>query len=180
MAVAPLEYLYCDQTDVTNILSAAGFLDRLDDNRDGILSVAEQGAFTAIQTDVSEWVNFYCYHNYDPMYLSQSNWINLRAAELAAYLVCTRRGNSCPDVIYERAQKAEQWLQEIHAGRYMLPNVPMRRARAPVFSSLRADPRFRFKVLRVETNYSSTTEPTQQPTGYSQAQDFSELYSFEI
>src|SRR6185369_6058368 len=145
------------------MLSVAGVRSRLDDDQDGYVTAAEQARLTDIITDVSETVDFYCYDRYSQDKLAGSNWVKARATELATHFLCTTRANPAPESVIERATKAEQWLEQVHEGRYRIPGCALRRSQAPVWSSLRADPRYNWKVLRVEQAYSSSDQTTTQP-----------------
>lgn len=168
--------VYCTQTDVERILSVTGVRDRLDDDQDGYVSTAEQARMTEICEDVSDTVDFYCWDRYSPDQLSLSSWVLKRSAELAAYFLCTTRANPVPQSIMDRAQKAEDWLEQVHEGRYRIPSCVLRRSQAPVWSSIRADPRYNWRVLRVELGYSSSRQTTTQP----QNPDYREQFSAEM
>ena len=179
MAPQALAYTYCTQTDVEAYMSTLGVRDRLDDDEDGNISAAEQVRLTDCIINATETVNFYTIHRYKPQYLAQSNWVCRRATELATYDLCTCRGNPAPTSVAERAKQAQDWLEQIHNIQYKVPLIPERRVLAPSWSSLRANPRYNFKVIRVELNTGSTTEPT-QATAQPQFPDWTEAYSFEI
>ena len=178
MAATPLSYTYCTQADVERILSAAGVRDRLDDDEDQLVSSTEHEAWTDILAGATDTVNFYCWSMYSPENLATSNFITNITAKLAAYHLCTRRGNPAPESIQEQAQKAEEMLQRVYENSHPLPNVPLRRALAPAWSSIYCDPRYNHRVIRVERN-ASTQDPTQQ-TALSQNVDYRDAYSFEI
>ena len=147
--------LYCSQTNVEQILSANGVTLRLDDSGDGTVSAAEQLAMDFALADAAETCNFYLWPKYSPSWLATSNWVNVRASWLATYALCDRRGNPCPESLEDRAEKVLEELERVHSGSHLLPGVPLRWAMAPVYSNVRADPRYEYRVLRVERNNSS-------------------------
>lgn len=166
--------LLAQQSDVEHYLSAQGVRYRLDDDGDGVVSVDEQAALTDALTEASETCYFYLFFKYDPVNLAVSNWVNRKATILAGYRICTRRGNPPPNIVVEDAAKAEEDLKAVADGPRMVPNVPLRRMLAPVWSNTRADPRYNFRVIRVERQQSS-----QQTTGLPQNTDWQDAYLFE-
>ena len=61
-------------------------------------------------------------------------------------------------------------------GKTTLPNVPLRRLLAPVWSNIRVDPNYMFRCVRVERNQSSQYNPTQ----LQQNTDWNDAFCFEI
>lgn len=146
---------YCDQDSVTAILSAVGVTLRLDDDQSGSASVSEIAYLTQLRGWASQTVDMYCWDRYSPSWLAQSPLVQRWASFLACYDLCSRRGNAVPDQIQMHAEKAEDDLKEIHAGRLRIPGIPQRRVCAPTWSNTRFDPRFQFRCIRVERNTSS-------------------------
>lgn len=153
MAISPA---YTTRADVERMLSAAGVRLRLDHFGDGISTGATDANVMTDAVDMAtETVNFYCWSKYEPSRLATSVLVNRWATVLAAYEVCMLRGNPVPNVLMQRAEKVETYMQQVADGPRVLPNVPRRRTGAPVFSNLRCDPRFILKVIRVERNNST-------------------------
>jgi len=178
VAAPPLTYLYCTQADVESILSSAGVLDRLDDEGDQYVTSTELVAMTDIITDASETVNFYAWSRYSGESLATSNWVKRRTAELAAYELCTRRGNPAPEAVEAKALAAQEMLSKVRDRNHPIPGIGLRRILAPAWSNIRCDARYNWKVIRVERG-TSTSEPTQQTT-QPQFIDRGEQYSYEI
>jgi phage gp36-like protein len=154
--------LYCDQGSVERYLSAQGVSLRLDDDGDGYISDTEQAALTDALIEASETCNFYLFWKYTPTMLATSNWVNRKATLLAAYRLCSRRGNPPPQIVVEDAARVEEDLKAVADGGRMVPNLALRRVLAPVFSNTRVDPRYNFRCIRVERQQSSS-QPSQLP-----------------
>ncbi len=123
----------------------------------------------------TETANFFLYAKYDPSQLVQSNLVNRWTTYLAGYDLCTCRGNPVPESVVVQAEKAEEKLKAIYDGQHFLPGIGLRQNQAPTWDNLSADPRFQFRVIRVERRTSSQ-EPTRRPTIIS----YPDAYVFEI
>ena len=168
-------WLFCDKGDVERRLSAEGVLLRLDHDDDGTVSVAEEAGMADALSDAAETILYYCWAKYDPTVLQQSAWINRRAVDFATYVLCGTRGNPIPDSVSKRAREAEKKLLEIRDGPGLVPACPLRRRMAPAWSNTRLDPRFSFKVIRVDPQTSS------QASGLvPQVTDWQAAYTIEI
>lgn len=167
---------YCTQSDIEHYLSAAGVELSVDDDGDGYISTDEQAAITDARVEASETVNFYCWDKYTPAALATSNWVNRAATIFAAYRLRSRRGNPVPAIIVDDAGKYEEKLTLIKEANGKIPGVPLRRTLAPVWSNTRCDPRYQFRVIRVERNQSALHNPTQLP----QNTDYSDAFTFEL
>ena len=121
-----------------------------------------------------EEINKYTHDYYSMAQLGRSNLVNQWATYLAAYYLSMRRGN--PALFITEKEDAIAELKEIRSGDLRLPGIPMRRSLAPIWSSLRADPRYTWNVLRVERG-SSTRTPA---TTLRQNIDYGEAYMPEI
>lgn len=150
--------LYASQADVEAILSAHGVSLRLDDDQDDVVSSTEQDAMDFALGDASITIDDYLGAMHTSAYLATSRWVNNRAAWLATYALCGRRGNPEPESLIERAEKIIEELEYHRRANRPLPGLPVRTRLAPNWSNLRPDLRFNFKVLRVERSTSSRNE----------------------
>ena len=176
MALTTRAYTYVTDADIDEILSANGVTARLDDDASGTISAAEELRRDNAQVLASETLDYYLYSRYAPNRLAESNLVNLWAAYYAAWHVCQARGNPVPKSISDYILDfIEPKLEDISAGRKFLPGVPLRRTQAPTWDNIRANPRYSFKVLRVERKTSSK-EPTDLPV----VVDYASEYSYEI
>lgn len=178
MAATPLTYTYTTRAAIERMLSAAGVRDRLDDDEDQLVTSAEEDALDDIIADATDTVNFYCWSKYAPEQLATSNLIERMTTKLAAWELCRRRGNPAPDALTEMAQEVQEMLQRVYENNHPLPGIALRRVLAPAWSNVRCDPRYQFKVIRVERG-TSTSEPTQQ-TAQPQFPDYQEGFAWEI
>lgn len=174
--VLPLPYQYCQLSDIQNYLSAQGVTLRLADQPGNVIDSFGNANVQDILNEATVTIDFYCFGKYTPAILATSMWVNRKATILAAYRIGSRRGNPVPEIIVEDAGKAEEELKAIADGPRLIPNLPLRRILAPTMSITRCDPRYIFKVIRVERNQSSRWSPTQLP----QNQDWQDAFVFEL
>lgn len=172
MTLPALPYLYCTQTDIENYLSAVGVKLRLDDDQDDIISTQEQEAMTDILAEATETINYYLFAKYTPAILATSWWVNRQATIFGSYRLCSRRTNPVADVVIEDVAKSEKQLEAISEGPKLVPNLPARMILAPHMSNTRCDPRYTFRVIRVERNQSSLWSPTQLQQNVDRADEF--------
>lgn len=158
---------YCTQNDITNRLSVDGVTYRTDDDPPTDLG--------DVIVDACSQVDEYLFSQYDPIQLAQSDWVRSRAADIAAYLLCERRGNPVPPGIAAKFERTLERLERVRLGVICVPNLPMRKELAPVLSNVRV-------VLTpwphtvVERNNS-----TGKPTGYDQHNDPMDFgYDYQI
>lgn len=174
--VATLDYTYCVQADVEDIMSVVGAALRLDDSGDRVVDATEQRAMTYAIIDATETINYYCFVKYATQWLATSNFINRACAVLAAYALCKHALNSAPESLVNWAAEYEHKLQEVRDGQGLLPNIPLRRKLAPQWSFTRIVPwPYQFRVIRVERQNSSTDPRTR----LQQNTDYQESYSID-
>jgi phage gp36-like protein len=148
---------YCTQNDITNRLSADGITYRTDDN--------PPTALGDVITDAGTTIDEYLFFLYDPVQLATSDWVRERAADIATYLLCERRGNPVPPGIAAKYERTVEKLEQVRLGQRAVPNLPIRKEQAPVLSNVRVrlDP---FPRVVVEPSNS-----TGKPQGYDQHRD---------
>lgn len=112
---------YCLRVDVENIISSAGLNMSADDNRDGIVSAAEELHVTrAIEMSASN-MNARLGRRYKLSDLSDNDWVKFCNATLAAEMVMRRRGNGPPPSVVDAADQFRDDLNDIVAGRLSVP-----------------------------------------------------------
>ncbi len=150
--------LYCQQTDVQNRLSADGVNYRIDDVPPSTLG--------DVLTDASTQIDEHLFFLYDPAQLATSDWVRERCADIAACLLCERRGNPVPPGIQAKYERTMNRLEKIRLGLLAVPNLPIRKEMAPVLSNvrIRLDPFPRTVVERANS--------TGNPQGYNQHLDY--------
>jgi phage gp36-like protein len=168
-------YTFCDRGDLERRLSAEGVLAALDHDADGALSDAELLGLDDAISDASETVLYYLFAKYDPTVLQQSPWVNRRCVDFAAYVLAGSRCNPVPDSVFQRAERAEALFKEVRDGAGLVPNCPLRRRLAPVWSNTRVDIGYQFKCVRVEPY---TSGPPSE--GVTRQVDYPASFTFEI
>ena len=169
--------LYCVQGDIEAILSQTGIRLRLDKDGDGQLDATEIGALNYVISGASDTIDFYCSQKHTQAYLVQSTWVNYRCAILATYDACKLAANPVPEAIEDWADRViEDELKKIRYGTDFVPNIPLARKLAPVFSNTRCDPNYQFRVIRVERQQSTDSIPT----GLRQNTDYADAFTLEV
>lgn len=121
---------YCVMNDVKNILSTSGVTLRLDDT-------PPTAADGDVIDDASRLIDEYLLLFYSEANLALSPWVKHRCAEMAAYLLCERRGNPVPTGLARRYERCEERLEKARLGQLWVPDIPMRKAAVPVLSNVR-------------------------------------------
>lgn len=118
---------YCDTDDLLDRLSAAGVIDRSDDTPPHHLG--EVIARASLKVDQ------HCLLLYEAGRLAQSEQIKQVAADIAAHLLCRRRGN--PSVFREEYDEAMLYLRRVQLGVLQVHDIAARREVVPSVSNLR-------------------------------------------
>lgn len=147
---AATTYLYCVAADVENILSVDGDTGRLDDDDSGSLSATESGYLTRAIQWATARVNLYLLGKYPAVDLAQSWIVNQYASIVAAYLVCSRRGNSAPASLKALYEETMEDLKQLRAGEIQLPDTAMRTAAWPAWSNVNVSVLYTIKRVRVQ------------------------------
>lgn len=148
---------YCSQNDLLNRLSADGVNYRIDDN--------PPVALGDVIIDASSQIDEHLFFLYDPTQLVQSDWVRERCADIAAYLLCERRGNPVPPGIEAKFVRTMDRLEKVRCGQLAVPNLPVLKSLAPVLSNVRIQ-MWPWPRVVVEPSNSTGT-----PAGYPQSQD---------
>lgn len=137
---------YCTEDDIENRLSTTGVTLRTDDT--------PPTALGDVIDDASTLIDEHCRLRYTPAVLAASDWVNQRATDLAACLLCERRGNPPPASIQRKHDRAMERLELVRRGLLQIPDVGMRKSEVPVLSNqrVRLDPH-----PRVQTQKSKST-----------------------
>jgi phage gp36-like protein len=148
--------LYCSITDVQNRLSAAGVTARVDDT-----PPTSNGD---VLDEASRIVDEHAYLLYGAN-LTLSTVVKHWTANIAAYLLCERRGNGVPKGIAEKYDRAMESLKRVLKNGRQIPDIAQLKTACPVLSNqrVRLDPN-----PRVVTE---TSKSTGTPAGYVQNQD---------
>lgn len=149
--------LYCTMDDVSNRLSAAGVTYRLDD-------VPPDPTDGDVLDEASRTIDEHCLLFYTEQNLALSPTVKHWCANIAANLLCERRGNPVPGGIERKFDRTMKSLERVQRGR-QIADIPMRKACVPVLSQprIRLDP---FPHTVIEKSGSTGT-----PEGYNQRRD---------
>lgn len=178
MPPTALAYLYTDRASIEREMSEAGVRLRLSDDGDAQATAADEDVLNDCIVMATETVNYHLFHRYSPRYLAASNLVWRWATVLAAYELAARDGSPVPESLAERAQRAEEKLEAAAESRRGLPGVPLRNV--PVsWSNVRCDPRYQFRVIRVERGTSARPTTPGAP-GPQAGPDWRDLGTYEI
>jgi phage gp36-like protein len=157
---------YCTQSDLVNRLSADGIAYRTDD--------VPPAALGDVLAEAATVIDEHCRLAYDPASLAQSDWVQQRATDIAAFMLCQRRGNPVPPGVAQKYERTLERLELVRKGQLAIPDAPGRRNQVPVMSNLRVrlDPFPRVVVER----YSGPTR--ERPKDYTQATDYAEPQTY--
>lgn len=147
---------YCDADDLADILGEAGVSLRLSD--------VPPEALGRVLVRAAAKVNRYCLRRYTAAKLAASEWVRVVAAEMAAYLLCTRKGNPAPSSVVDLWNMALEDLKLIKAGD-QIPDIAARKTGAPVLSNVRVRLR---PVMHTRVEQARSTG---NPEGYVQRKD---------
>lgn len=164
---------YCTQTEVENIWSEEGVINRTDDSPEGVLDSSE---VTAVIEQASSRIDMFLSRRYSTAALGSSDWVTWCCAYLSACLLSKRRGNPCPESIGAECQKYLEWLAEVRDGVMDLPGVSPEQDTLPAVSNMTVDGRFRrAKVRRVPSTSTRDGNPP-SPVKRHEAQDWNQWY----
>lgn len=129
---------YCTITDLQHVLSSTGVSLRVDDG------VAAEEVAECIE-EADQEIEQATHYLYTAASITASVWIQHRAKNIAAYLLCCRRGNPGPASLEARYTRAIEQLEKVRLGQLLIPGAVMSKAAAPTMSnmapSLRPHPR---------------------------------------
>ena len=112
---------------------------------------------------------------YSVTQLLRSNLVNQWATWLSCYYLSGRKGNDPPKVFAREFERILKQLMMILSGAMNIPEILRRRSSAISMSNTRANPRYNFRVLRIEKGTSSKITG-----GKRQITDYEEAFSVEL
>ena len=147
---------YCTATDIDNVLSSTGVDLRTDDGTEATL-VAE------VIEEADQEIEQAAHYLYTAASLATNVWVNHRAKDIAAFLLCERRGNPAPASLARKFDRAIELLEKVRIGGLLIPGAVMSKALAPTMSNVRSTLRpFPRSVIE-------KTRSTGKPEGYNQS-----------
>jgi phage gp36-like protein len=125
VSVSPV---YTTRDKIARRISQLGIDALTDDDVDSINGAIE---------DATTEVNGYMFILYDATRLAASQWIQMRATDLAVLFISSRRNNPAPQEAVRRYERALKELELYGSGARPLPDAAMRKSAAPVLSNQR-------------------------------------------
>ena len=148
LEVVAAEPLYTTREEIESIWSELGVDLRLDDSDDGMLSTVEESYLERAMEEATDEINGYLAGTYLPTVLVGSRRVRRMASYLAAHALAIRRGN--PGAFCDRRDEIMATLEQIRAGRLILPNVPKSGEFMPAVINYTVDRRYGRGKLRVD------------------------------
>jgi phage gp36-like protein len=156
---------YCTWDDVVGRLSAEGAERRVDDDPSRKVDVMRRATAE---------VNKYLLTHYTATALAASEVVKEVTADIAWFFASGRRNNPPSAVAREAFERAVKYLEDVHAGDFILPDTAARKGSAPTLSNQRA---LQYPVNRVAT---VTGTSTGRPEGYLQHNDNLDWVDYSI
>ena len=128
MTIAMPPTAYCTIANIQDRLSINGVTLRLDD--------VPPDEWGDVLNEAATIIDEHCFTRYSTN-LQQSAWVVYRATDIAAQLLCERRGNPAPAVVAKRAARAIEALMRVQAGSMNIYDIPEQRTAAPTMSNVR-------------------------------------------
>jgi hypothetical protein len=166
MALTPLAYVYCTESDLQALMSVAGETARLDDDQSGAIDGPEPGYLTNAINWATSKVNMYALALYAAQDLATSYLVNQWTIVLAAQWLSSRRGNPPPGSFADLYKETIEDLKSIRKGENQIPDIGYRDAAWPAWSNVRVDVLRTVQRVLVERSISERT-----PTPYRQHRD---------
>lgn len=146
----------CTRERIERRISSTGIDLRIDDDQDSLIDVFGD-AWVEVQG--------YCSQRYSDAQLGQSNWTLTRWTDIAVMFLCERRGNTAPDSVARRYDKAIADLEKIKAGSEPIVDAAQRKAGAPTLTNQRV------RLFPHPNIVSKPSTSTGTPSGYVQPID---------
>lgn len=151
--------------DVKNRLSDVGVSLRQDDDQDGSVSGSgtESTAYSSCYTRAAAACDFYLRTHYTSAQLATHQQATEWCTTLAAFFLCSRRGQIVPESLQEQKEEAVEQMKAVHDGAYALVDLQPQSYQAPSWGNPRIDQRYPYRKVRVQTPI-GPDKPTPQHT----------------
>lgn len=174
MAPSLPSVLYCTADDLDNLYGSANKESMADDDGDEVLGGDEPSYLSYCAGWGTEKVNFYCSNLYPPSRLATSWWVYNQAIVCASYILGCRRGNPPVESVEDLYLACLEDMKLVHSGKYQIPNLAPRSAAWPSWSSVRVDPFYNLRKIRVQRPVSD-----RRHTDYRRNVDWRSEYTWE-
>lgn len=161
--------IYCAPNDLIDRLSLSGLTFRTDDSPPSTYgnAVARAGSI----------IDMYCSFRYTPDQLAQSPAVVDWAANVAAWIICNRRGDPAPQGIGHLYEQSIAFMKEVKSGITQIPGIAIMKSFAPVMSKMKVTMR-PYPNVRVETSQGASTGG--QPINYHQHRDVWDKFGWNV
>jgi len=153
-------YQFTSIPEIESVFSSAGITWRLDDDRTGTLSSAENSYGEDVIDEATDWILMYVQYYYTEADLVSNSWIRRQASIYACHLLSQRRGN--PAQFEDAIAKLTKVLDEIRWGKLKVPALPYSENYGPTVSTQVVDRRFQVAKLKVLPTISAGDDVPQQ------------------
>lgn len=153
---ATLAYLYTNNTEVCDLLSAVGVKWRLDNDQDSALQASETAILTKALSYGTGRCNLYLLQRYTAVNLADDWNVQSWATIFAAVKVCRTRGNPVPKSLMEFAEEALEELMMVKDGDINL-SITEAITDLPAYSNGVLDDRYRVRKWRIQRALSDVT-----------------------
>ncbi len=153
---------FTDSDSIKDLLSVVGVDERLDDDADGTVDTDEEIRIHRACNVATARVLRYTQTLYDSEDLITSWSVWQWATVIAAYWVCSRRGNPVAASLQALYDETLEDLTAVKMGLLPIEDIGYKTSLAPVWSNVRVDSHYSIRQLRVERPISERS-PSQFP-----------------
>lgn len=141
---------YCTISDIKSILSSAGVVYAVDDDRSGGNSTEEINYANDCIERADAHIQMLVQTYYDVNQLPGNIWVKWCSATLAAVDIMTRRGEQVPSGLVYRWRQYQDALQRISIGQLQIPGAEPRASQGGLLmSNLELDQRYHTARVRI-------------------------------
>lgn len=150
---------YCDREDIEAIIGKPSVLACIDDDEDGLENPEDEDKITSVIERAASEINGYIRHQYVLTDVTNNAWLKWANAQLASYLLRTRRNNPAEASHVDAIQEVRKLLVEVRWGRDQLPD------QSPSFNHTATVSNFRIELgnpvspVAVDTDQSTGPNP---------------------
>lgn len=130
---------YCDRADINSLIGEASVLACIDDDQDGLESAAESAIVASVIERAAVEMNAAIRHQYILSDVADNAWCKWANAQLAAYMLRTRRNNPAEQSHIDAVTDIRRLLLEVRWGRDQLPDQSPSHNHIPTVSNFRPE-----------------------------------------
>lgn len=130
---------YCSRSDIEAVIGEASVLACIDDDQDGQESSTEKLIVTSVIERAALELNAALRHQYILSDVADNDWLKWANAQLAAYMLRTRRNNPAEQSHLDTVTEIRRMMVEIRWGRDQLPDQSPSFSHIPTVSTFRPE-----------------------------------------